>query len=92
MSTSRWQQLQTLFNHALSLPPDARVTFLDAACRDDPVLRAQVDALLTADAASLAGTYGMSNVYVTRNPSESRGGGLRRLLLRYLDRKNAGCD
>jgi WD40 repeat protein len=48
--TARWEQFKSLAFEALQLGPDARSRFLDAACADDAVLRAEVEALLAADA------------------------------------------
>lgn len=46
-----------LFHAALKLPPDQRTAFLDAACADNPRLRADVDALLR-EHASASGLLG----------------------------------
>lgn len=46
---------------ALRLGPDARSHFLDAACGDDAVLRAEVEALLAADA-QVRGDFHEANV------------------------------
>src|SRR6516165_8423555 len=43
-------RVETLFHQASDLPPDQRRALLDAACRDDPGLRAQVERLLADDA------------------------------------------
>jgi eukaryotic-like serine/threonine-protein kinase len=43
---------ETLFHEVLAQPPAARVAFLDAACSGDGQLRAAVEALLAAHAAS----------------------------------------
>ena len=40
---------ESVFSAALARPPVERVAYLDVACRDDPALRARVDALLRAD-------------------------------------------
>jgi eukaryotic-like serine/threonine-protein kinase len=50
--TARWEQFKSLALEALQLGPDARSRFLDAACADDAVLRAEVEALLAADTAA----------------------------------------
>ena len=39
-----------LFQAALEHEPAGRAAFLDQACGDDPVLRAEVESLLAADA------------------------------------------
>jgi WD40 repeat protein/serine/threonine protein kinase len=43
-------RVETLFHQASDLPPDGRRALLDAACRDDPGLRAEVERLLAEDA------------------------------------------
>jgi eukaryotic-like serine/threonine-protein kinase len=47
---ARWEQFKNLAFEALQLGPDARSRFLDAACADDAVLRAEVESLLAANA------------------------------------------
>lgn len=49
MSDSRWDRLETLFEDALTLPPDRRRHLIDAASEDDPELRRAVESLLEAD-------------------------------------------
>jgi WD40 repeat protein len=48
--TARWEQFKNLAFEALQLRPDARSRFLAAACADDDALRAEIEALLAADA------------------------------------------
>ena len=48
--TARWEQFKDLAFEALQLDPDARSRFLDAVCADDAGLRAEIEALLAADA------------------------------------------
>jgi WD40 repeat protein len=48
--TARWEQFKNLAFEALQLGPDARLRFLDTACADDAVLRAEVESLLAANA------------------------------------------
>src|SRR5262245_46421740 len=43
---------ESLFHEALARPPDERAAFLEAACAGQPQLRAAVEALLAAHAAS----------------------------------------
>ncbi|HLT48115.1 MAG TPA: serine/threonine-protein kinase [Rubricoccaceae bacterium] len=50
MTTDPLDRLERLFRAARMHPPDERAAFLDAACADDPALRAEVEALLAADA------------------------------------------
>lgn len=45
-------QALDVFEEALAQPEETRNAWLDARCRDDPALRAQVDAMLRADAAA----------------------------------------
>ncbi|MEZ4703457.1 MAG: serine/threonine-protein kinase [Rhodothermales bacterium] len=51
MTPERWKTIEVLFFEALEQPAEARAVFLAAACPDDEALRAEVDALLRADAA-----------------------------------------
>jgi tetratricopeptide (TPR) repeat protein len=46
----RWARVQDLFAAALPYPPDEREALLGPACEGDAALRAEVDALLAADA------------------------------------------
>ncbi|HEX5438947.1 MAG TPA: protein kinase [Gemmatimonadaceae bacterium] len=48
MSDERWRRLTALFDAAVTLPPEARATFLAGACADDPALHAEVERLVTA--------------------------------------------
>src|SRR5262249_16544289 len=41
---------QSLFDQAVALPPERRGAFLEAACANDPALRAEVESLLASDA------------------------------------------
>ena len=50
MDTERLQQIQDLFHATLERSPEDRAAFLDAACLDDPDLRAAVERYLDADA------------------------------------------
>src|SRR6516165_337415 len=43
-------RVETLFHQAADLPPDRRRALLDAACRGEPALRAEVERLLAEDA------------------------------------------
>ncbi len=46
---SRWQHVKEVFFRAADLDADARDAFLAQACRDDPELRVEVEALLESD-------------------------------------------
>ena len=48
MTPERWDRIAEVFEAAVALPTDERVEFLDRACRDDHVVRAEVDAMLGA--------------------------------------------
>lgn len=50
MDPARWQQIRRIFENASDLPQGERAAFLDQACDSDPSLRAEIDALLGADA------------------------------------------
>jgi serine/threonine protein kinase/formylglycine-generating enzyme required for sulfatase activity len=52
VKVDRWRRLEDLFHAALEREPDARATFLEAHCGDDPELRAEIEALLAADVGS----------------------------------------
>ncbi|WP_321472209.1 serine/threonine-protein kinase [uncultured Paludibaculum sp.] len=45
----RWERIQDLFVAAAGLPSSERRTFLDEACGDDDLLRAEVESLLDAE-------------------------------------------
>ena len=49
MDTDALDRLEHLFRAAQLHPPDERPAFLDAACADDPALRAEIESLLAAD-------------------------------------------
>ena len=64
----RWGELQALFDRSLELPADQRVIVLDGL-EDDPELRDQLEALLTADAAADAqGFFGAEDLPRPRAP------------------------
>lgn len=46
MNPERWQKLRDLFEAALDMDASGRAAFLDEACRTDPGLRKEVEALL----------------------------------------------
>ncbi len=50
MAEKTGDQLETLFHQAVDLPPKERQALLDAACANDPGLRATLDQLLADDA------------------------------------------
>jgi hypothetical protein len=45
-----WSRLETVFQGALRLPIDQRAAYLDRACDADAGLRAEIDAMLAAEA------------------------------------------
>lgn len=49
MTPTRWQQVKSVLAEVLEQPPALRPALLDAACQDDPDLRAEVESLLAAD-------------------------------------------
>ncbi|HLM02338.1 MAG TPA: protein kinase [Pyrinomonadaceae bacterium] len=49
MSPERWQRIEKIFEAALALSPTERESFLVEACGEDAELRAQVEAMLSAD-------------------------------------------
>lgn len=46
----RWQRIKEIFISAQDRPPAERSDYLNEVCRDDPSVREEVEALLTADA------------------------------------------
>src|SRR5262245_46702934 len=46
----RWLRIKEIFNSAQDRPPAERSDYLNEVCRDDPSVREEVEALLTADA------------------------------------------
>jgi serine/threonine-protein kinase len=52
MTPGRWAQLAPILDEALELPADQRPAYLERACRGDSRLRAELEALLSADEAS----------------------------------------
>jgi len=52
LDPERWRALRPLLDEALELPAGERAAFLDRACAGDPTLRAELEALLAADAAA----------------------------------------
>ena len=49
MTPERWAQIEELFHRAAECEPEHRTSLLDEACRNDPDLRQQVEALLSSD-------------------------------------------
>lgn len=45
----RWRRIEAILDEVLELSPDERLARLDDACRGDPELRSEVEALLAAD-------------------------------------------
>ena len=49
MTPERWAQIEALFHRAAECEPEQRTGLLDEACRYDPALRQEVEALLSSD-------------------------------------------
>ncbi len=49
---ARWRRVRALFDEAVSQPADARAMYLAKECVTEPDIRAEVEALLAADAAT----------------------------------------
>src|SRR6476661_5092412 len=49
ITRDRWQRIKEIFNSAQDRPPDERSAFLNEVCGDDPSVREEVEALLSAD-------------------------------------------
>jgi hypothetical protein len=48
MTPERWRQISEIFHAAIERDQASREMFLEDACRHDPTLRAEVDALVAA--------------------------------------------
>jgi serine/threonine protein kinase len=55
LTPERWAQIEALFHRAAECEPEHRTALLDEACRKDPELRQEVEALLSSD--DRAGSY-----------------------------------
>src|SRR5512139_3351794 len=53
MTPERWARVAELYESAAAMEPAARVDFLAEACRDDSVLRREVESLLGQDQAAV---------------------------------------
>ena len=62
MGSEHWQHVTEIFHAALASDPARRDAFLAAACGDDAVLRADVEALVAAD--DEAGSFGETPLFV----------------------------
>jgi hypothetical protein len=49
MSPERWQQIKTLLEEALEIPPGQRTAFLDRVCANDAEMRNQLESLLSSN-------------------------------------------
>jgi len=49
LTPERWLQIEELFHRAAECEPEHRTNLLDEACRNDPDLRQEVEALLSSD-------------------------------------------
>jgi eukaryotic-like serine/threonine-protein kinase len=49
LTPERWQKVRDILEQALELAPEKRSRFLDVACSSDPMLRTEVQSLLSAD-------------------------------------------
>ncbi len=73
MTPERWRQVTEVFHTALARDASARAPYLDQACADDPVLRAEVEAMLAAHAESARLSAVSVNVPATRMPQIESG-------------------
>ncbi len=48
MQPNTWQRFESLFHEALEIPAEQRSAFLNQACRDDPTMRAELEAVIAA--------------------------------------------
>jgi hypothetical protein len=49
MSPERWQQIKTLLEKALEIPPGQRTAFLDRVCAHDAEMRNELESLLSSN-------------------------------------------
>jgi hypothetical protein len=49
MSPERWQQIKTLLEEALEIPPGQRTAFLDRVCANDAEMRNELESLLSSN-------------------------------------------
>src|SRR5690349_9461771 len=54
MTPQRWTRIETLFEAAAELAPEARAVLLDRECADDADLRSELERMLSVDAAQTA--------------------------------------
>src|SRR5512134_3086844 len=74
---SRWLEIQALFQRAVDLDGSAQASLLDEACAADSELRAEVEALLSAerrasDGQFIVGAIGRAAREVGESPAASR--------------------
>ncbi len=50
MTPERWDQIDAILDHALTLPPDEQAAYVRKACGDDEALRQEVESILAAEA------------------------------------------
>jgi len=64
LNSDRWRRLQPILDEVLDLPEAERRSRLDAACAGDPDLRADVEALLAADAVTRGVLDGVGGAFI----------------------------
>jgi serine/threonine protein kinase len=74
MAEERSDRVEALFHQAADLPPAEQRALLDAACRDDPALRAEVERLLADDARLRAGAGATFLISPLVRPAKDEGG------------------
>ncbi len=72
MADEHWEKQQALFHRAKEMTEEERKAFLDAECRDDPDLRAEVEKLLTHADTELESTVIQNDPPETRIPNDTR--------------------
>jgi eukaryotic-like serine/threonine-protein kinase len=68
MTPERWQQIKEVLREALELAPERRPAFLGRACSSDPVLRQEVESLLSSSDEARSSFLRSSAVRVTTLP------------------------
>jgi eukaryotic-like serine/threonine-protein kinase len=73
MTAERWQQIKSVLQKALEMPPEERSEFVARSCSSDQVLRQQVETLLGASDEARSSFLESSTLQVTLTPGTKLG-------------------